>query len=390
MENGSLKFLRFSVWMKIALSTILHRIHVCSRSTTTAARNRGSGLGRDRHRRRWLDTLRSRRIIRILRERSDRTAGRRRLLLVVLNLVIEDRADIATRRREDLRVVDTPRDPEALIDHLDARRDHEIGLDTLGEDVRDRVRTNVDRNALVIDDRRLDDAVVDRDLETDTGCVLAVGHARTIRLAITGSREIRTITVRHALLATRLTEPASTVCDRDVNDLVIEIVEEVLELSKVARLRTGTRLIVRVATRETAEELVVNLTGLLILADENTTGEAHLGESDLEILTVLLERDCDTALRVLARLGGRELGDLEVAGGDDRGRHLGLRVYLYHSKKGVIRFHRLFSDFRGRQENEMCGRTETRIPRSLSTYCFSGPELVWNARPYDDSTGPMG
>lgn len=320
--------------MRIALSTILRRIHVFgSRSTATAARNRRS-LRRLRHRSRWLDALRSRRIIRILRERGSRTTRRCRLnVVLVLDVVVEDRADIATRRREDLRVVNTPRDTEALIDDLDAGRDHEIRLNTLAEDIRDRVRADVDRNALVVDDRRLDDAVVDRDLETDAGRILTIRNTRTIGLAITGSCEIRTITVRHTLRTTRLTEPARAVCNCDVDDLGIEIVEEVVELTQVARLCTGTSLVLRVATRETAEELVVNLTGLLILADENTTGEAHLRETDLEILAVLLERDCDAALCVLAGLRRRELRDLKVASGDDRGGHLGLRVYLYPSKK---------------------------------------------------------
>jgi hypothetical protein len=381
--------LRFSVWTRIALSTILRRIHVCSRSATAAARNRRC-LRRLRHRRRRLDTLGSRRVIGVLGERRDRTADRRRLLLLVLlDVVVEDRADIATRRREDLRIVNAPRDPEALVDDLDAGRDHEIGLDTLAEDVRDAVGTDIDRNALVVDDRRLDDTVVDRDLETDAGRILAVGNTSTIGLAITGSREVRTITVRHALLATLLTEPASAARDCNLDDLVIEIVKEVVELAEIACLSARAGLIVRVATRKATEKLVVDLARLLILANENATGEAHLGKADLKVLVVLLERDCDTSLGVLAGLRRRELRDLKVAGGDDRG-HFELWCTFTLLKTPLIRFHRLFSDFRGTQGNAMCGRTETGVGSALSKHGLGPNAIVYDPCSDVDSARALG
>lgn len=326
MENGSLTCFQCFVWMRIALSTILLKIHVCGLRCTTAARRNRSRLCGLGHRCRRIDTLRLGSIIRILRERRNRTRRRCRLLLI-LDLVLEDRTSISASRREDLSIVNTPRDAEALIDNLDAGRDHEIRLHTLAEDLRDAVRTDVNRNALAVDNRRLHDPILDWNLETDAGSVLAVGNTRPIGLAITGSREIRTITVRHALRTTLLTEPTSTVGDCDVDDLGIEIVEEVVELAEIASLLTSTSLVLRVATRETAEKLVVDLARLLVLTNENATGEAHLGKADLEILSVVLERDCDTSLGVLAGLRRGELGDVKVASGDDGRRHL-VRVYL--------------------------------------------------------------
>lgn len=351
MENGSLTCFQCFVWMRIALSTILLRIHVCGLRCTTAARRNRSRLCGLRHRCRRIDALRLRSIIRILRERGNRTRRRRRLLLI-LDLILEDRARITASRREDLRVVHTPRDPEALVDDLDAGRDHEIRLNPLAEDIRNAIRADVNRNTLAVDDRRLHDPILDWDLEAEAGCILTIRNTRTIRLTIAGSREIRTVAVRHALRTPLLTKPTSAVCNSDVDDLGIEIMEEVVELAEIPSLRTGTSLVLRVATRETTEELLINLPGLLILTSENTTGEAHLGKADLEILTVVLERDCNTSLGVLAGLRRGELGDVKVASGDDGRRHLD-RVYLYHLKKPPDPFSSLI--FRLLRKTRECG-----------------------------------
>ncbi len=352
MENGSLTCFLCFVWMRIALSTIRLRIHVCGLRCTTATRRNRRSLRRLRHRCRRIDTLRLGSIIGILREGCDRTRRRCRLLLLVLDLVLEDRTSITASRREDLSVIHTPRDPEALIHNLDARRDHEIRLNTLAEDIRDAIRADVNRNSLAVDDRRLHDSILDWNLEADAGCILTIGNTRTIGLAIAGSREIRTITVRHALRTTLLPKPTSTVRDCNVDNLGIEIVEEVVELTKITALRTGTSRVLRVATRETTEKLVINLARLLVLTNENTAREAHLGKTDLEILSVVLERDCDTSLGVLAGLRRGELGDVKVASGDDRRRHL-IRVYLYPLKNPPDPFSSLI--FRLLRKTRECG-----------------------------------
>lgn len=352
MENGSLTCFLYFVWMRIALSTIRLRIHVCGLRCTTAARRNRRGLRRLRHRCRRIDAIRLGRIIGILRESCNRTRRRCRLLLLVLDLILEDRTCITASRREDLCVIDTPRDAEALIHNLDAGRDYEIRLNTLAEDIRNAIGADVNRNTLAVDDRRLHDSILDWNLEADAGRILTIGNTRTIGLAITGSREIRTITVRHALRTTLLTKPTSTVRDCDVNDLGIEIVEEVVELTKITALSTCTSRVLRVATRETAEKLVINLARLLVLTNENAAREAHLRETDLEILGFVLERDCDTSLGVLAGLRRGELGDVKVASGDDRRRHL-IRVYLYPLKNPPDPFSSLI--FRLLRKTRECG-----------------------------------
>ena len=234
---------------------------------------------------------------------------------------------------------DAPGDTEALSGDIDARRDDERGLHSLGEDGRDVLKIHSDRLASAVGDIHADDPIVDRNLHAEAGRVLARGNPLAIDALHTRAEELLH-DVGEDLAGARLAEPLGAVRRADVQELLLHVQEEVVEAAEIACGRIRALLGIGVTALERERHLVGG--PVLGVPDVDSEGIHGLGDANLEALAVVLDRNRLATRLVHADIAERDLGSVEVRDRDDgRGRHC-VRVYLALPADPPIRFQSIF------------------------------------------------
>ena len=234
---------------------------------------------------------------------------------------------------------DAPGDAESLTGDVDAGRDDNRRLDTLGEDRRDGLEVNEDRLASAVSDIHADLTVVDRNLHAEAGRILARRNPLAIDLLDARADELLHEVLEDSAV-TRASEPLGAVRGRHVEELVLHVEEEVVERSEVTRLRTRLVLGEDVAALESERHLVGR--AVLGLADVDTHRVGRLRDANLEALTIVLDGNRLAARLVHADIAERDLGDIEVRDRDDgSSRHCDL-IYLVSAGRPRIRFQSTF------------------------------------------------
>jgi len=156
--------------------------------------------------------------------------------------------------------------------------------------------------------------IVHGNLHAEGGRILASGNPLAIDLLNTWRDELLHA-VRKNLLRTRLAEPLDAVGDRRLEELLLHIKEEVVESSELSCILSRTLLCKRVATLEGKRQLIAST--ILALANVDSHRVHGLGDTDLEVLAVVLDRNSLATRLVHADIAERDLVDVEIRDRDD-------------------------------------------------------------------------
>ena len=210
---------------------------------------------------------------------------------------------------------DAPGDTEALPGDIDTRRDDDGGLNSLGEDRGDVLEIDRDRLAGAVGDIHADDAVVDRDLHAEARRILPVRNPLSTLLLHTRTDQ-RLHTVAENVLLTLTSKPRLGLSNSRLDDLLLKVLQKVIHLTDLTGLGRCTLLRVGVTPAQAGEHGVVG--AILSLLDRNPHRILKLGDTHLEVLSIVLDRDTLGPV-VLADTDVTEshLVDVEVGSVDD-------------------------------------------------------------------------
>ena len=209
---------------------------------------------------------------------------------------------------------DAPGDTEALSGDVDARRDDDAGLHTLGEDGRDVLQVHGDRLAGAVRDVHADLSIVDRDLHAEAGRILAGGNPLAVHLLHAGTDELLHEVLEDSTI-TRAAEPLGAVGRRAVQELLLHVQEEVVERPEVACLGTGLRLGEDITPLQGERHLVGG--PVIGLADVDPHGVGGLRDANLEALAVVLDWNRLATRLVHADIAKGDLGGIKSRDRDD-------------------------------------------------------------------------
>jgi len=157
-------------------------------------------------------------------------------------------------------------------------------------------------------------SIIDGDLHAEGRRILASGNPLAINL-LHARRDELLHAVRQHLLGARLTEPLDAVGQRSLKKLLLHIQEEVVERTEFTCLSCCTLLCERIATLEGQSQLITGT--VLGVANVDSHRIHRLGKTDLEILTVVLDRNRLATRLVHADIAKGDLVDVEVRNRDD-------------------------------------------------------------------------